>query len=62
MVLHRVEFAYNVSVHESTLLYYLHLKWCVDDSEYILDPETILDWDDSERLCASQISNKSERL
>jgi len=61
MVLNRIEFAYNVSVHGSTLLspfemLYGYRPECPLD--VILDRNTILEWEDSERLRTFQISKK----
>ena len=55
MVLNRIEFAYNVSVHGSTLLYRYRPEYPLD---IILDPNTIFEWDDSEGLRVFQISKK----
>ena len=61
MVLNRIEFAYNVSVHGSTLLSPFEMLYGYRPEyplDIILDPNTILEWDDSERLRAFQISKK----
>jgi len=61
MVLNRIEFAYNVSVHGSTLLSPFEMLYGYRPEyplDIILDSNTILEWDDSERLRAFQISKK----
>ena len=61
MVLRRVGFFYNVSVHISTLLSSFEMLF-VEHPEHpldmILDPQTILEFDEVERLRTFQISKK----
>jgi hypothetical protein len=61
MVLNRIEIAYNVSVHGSTLLSPFEMLYGYRPEhslDIMLDRNTILDWDDSEKLRAFQISKK----
>jgi hypothetical protein len=58
MVFDRVELADNVSIHGLTPFEMLHGYGPEYPLDIILDPKTILDWDDSERFRAFQISKK----